>query len=67
LVALAVQVEQKFQVSPRTLLKAAYLLDRECMDEARRCLATMREAHPELAFLATGPWPVYSFVRQIAD
>nr|WP_256439716.1 GvpL/GvpF family gas vesicle protein [Candidatus Chloroploca mongolica] len=67
LAALAVQVEQKFLVSPRTLLKAAYLLDREGMDEARRCLATMREAHPELAFLATGPWPVYSFVRQLSD
>ncbi len=61
---LAVAVEQAILPTPRTLLKAAYLIERERLPEVRAWIERLNAAHPDLAIMATGPWPVYSFVRQ---
>jgi hypothetical protein len=46
---------------PRPQLKAAFLVRRERVPEARRRIAAIGAARPELSVLATGPWPAYSF------
>lgn len=48
---------------PRLLLKAAYLLPPERVAEMRERIGGLQRAYPELAFLATGPWPPYSFAE----
>lgn len=47
--------------SGRQLLKAAYLVRRERLEALREAINGQRAANPRLAFLATGPWPTYSF------
>jgi hypothetical protein len=47
--------------APRWLLKAAFLVRRERVPELRRRIAAIGAAHGELALMATGPWPAYSF------
>jgi hypothetical protein len=61
--ALAPLADGSTQSSPegRQLLKAAYLVRREGLEALRRGIDAQRAAHPGLAFLATGPWPAYSF------
>ncbi len=61
--ALAPLAEGATQSGPegRQLLKAAYLVRREGLEALRRGIDAQRAAHPGLAFLATGPWPAYSF------
>jgi hypothetical protein len=51
---------------PRPLLKAAYLVRRDYVPEVQRRIVALGAAYPDLALLATGPWPAYSFtdVRQ---
>lgn len=46
---------------PRPQLKAAFLVRRELVPEARRRIAELGATRPELSVLATGPWPAYSF------
>jgi Gas vesicle synthesis protein GvpL/GvpF len=43
------------------LLRCAYLVDRERIDEFSATVGRLQQAHPELALLLTGPWPPYSF------
>lgn len=45
----------------RQLLKAAYLVRCGELEALRRAIDGQRAANPGLAFLATGPWPAYSF------
>ena len=49
-------------VTPRLLLKAAYLVAREQMKNFRKEINNLSLAYPELRFLCTGPWPAYNFV-----
>jgi hypothetical protein len=49
-------------LTPRLLLTAAYLVDRDRQSAFRREVEALRQAHPDLDFLCTGPWPAYSFV-----
>jgi hypothetical protein len=61
---LADGIVEKVLPTPKLLLKAAYLVRREDVPEAKRRIEALRAAHPNLAILATGPWPAYSFVEE---
>jgi hypothetical protein len=43
------------------LLSAAYLIPRSEVDVFRARVEQLDDAHPELTFVCTGPWPPYSF------
>jgi hypothetical protein len=49
-------------ITPRTLLTAAYLVDREQVPSFHCRVDMLSSDHPSLHFLYTGPWPPYSFV-----
>ena len=63
LTPLADAVVQARSDRPQQLLKLAYLLPRERIAAMRERIASLQAAHPTLAFLATGPWPAYSFAE----
>jgi gas vesicle protein GvpL/GvpF len=44
------------------VLRGAYLVDRERVDDFARDVGRLQQDHPELRLLCTGPWPPYSFV-----
>ncbi len=58
----AVETTYHVLTTPRTLLTAAYLVDREQVPSFHRQVGTLSSDHPSLHFLFTGPWPPYSFV-----
>lgn len=60
----ALAAAQTIQVlpTPRTLLKAAYLVDRGSVESVRRHTERLAAAFPHLSILLTGPWPAYHFV-----
>ena len=43
------------------LLSVTHLVDRSRFDAYRARVAQVRDQQPQLRFLATGPWPPYSF------
>jgi Gas vesicle synthesis protein GvpL/GvpF len=45
------------------LLRAAYLVDRDAVDDFVALVGHLQHAHPELDVLCTGPWPPYSFAQ----
>lgn len=47
----------------KLLVTAAHLVPRESLDEYRTRLKNARLERPELHFLASGPWPPYSFAN----
>jgi hypothetical protein len=57
-------VESTYQVltTPRMLLTAAYLIDRDRVAAFRQAVKDLAMNSPDLRFLCTGPWPPYSFV-----
>jgi hypothetical protein len=44
-------------------LRAAYLVDRDAVDDFARLVRRVQRAHPGLDVLCTGPWPPYSFAE----
>lgn len=62
LARLAAQSTSQVLITPRLLLTAAYLVDREQLAAFRREVKVLIAAHPKLRFLCTGPWPPYNFV-----
>jgi hypothetical protein len=46
------------------LLRAAYLVDRNRVDEFVSLVARLQDANPALRLLCTGPWPPYSFAER---
>jgi len=62
LARLARESTQQVLITPRLLLTAAYLVERDRVVAFRREVEVLRTAHPALRFLCTGPWPPYSFV-----
>lgn len=58
---LADEETHELPAAPRPLLKAAYLVRSDRVGEVRRRIVQLGAAHPDLALLATGPWPAYSF------
>jgi hypothetical protein len=63
LTPLAEALVQDRAARPKQLLKVAYLLLPERVAEMRERIAAMQAAHPALVFVATGPWPAYSFTE----
>ena len=62
LTQLATQSTWQVLVTPRLLLTAAYLVERERVTSFQRKVEALSTIFPELHFLCTGPWPPYSFV-----
>jgi hypothetical protein len=62
LARLAVNSVQQMLVTPRLLLTAAYLVERDQVEVFRQAVAALSDAHPDLSLLCTGPWPPYNFV-----
>jgi hypothetical protein len=48
--------------TPRLAVRAAYLLDPGHVPAFQDAFAQLRQAHPDLRFLLSGPWPPYTFV-----
>ena len=48
------------------LLRAAYLVDRAAVDEFVAAVRRLQHERPRLALLCTGPWPPYSFAREVS-
>lgn len=59
---LAVEDTQQVLLTPRLLLTAAYLVDRDQVPAFRRQVNVLAAGYSAFRFLCTGPWPVYSFV-----
>jgi hypothetical protein len=65
LARLATQTTQQVLSTPRLLLTAAYLLDRERVADFRQEVESLSAAYRALGVLCTGPWPPYSFVSAV--
>ncbi len=63
LAALAADSVHQLLETPRLLLTAAYLLDREQVPGFQETIQALQRAYTNLHFLCTGPWPAYSFAR----
>jgi Gas vesicle synthesis protein GvpL/GvpF len=53
---------QRAADSPSEPLRAAYLVDRDRIEEFALLVARLQESRPDLRLLCTGPWPPYSFI-----
>jgi hypothetical protein len=62
LAQLATESTRQVLITPRLLLTAAYLVEREQVVAFRREVEALSTAYPALRFLCTGPWPAYNFV-----
>ncbi|MBI5956606.1 MAG: GvpL/GvpF family gas vesicle protein [Chloroflexi bacterium] len=62
LARLAAEDTRQVLITPRLLLTAAYLVDRDQVATFRQEVEALSAAYPALRFLCTGPWPPYSFV-----
>lgn len=62
LAGLAAENTQRVLATPRLLLTAAYLVDRDRIDTFQNKVRALSTAHPQLRLLCTGPWPPYHFV-----
>ena len=62
LAQLAAESTRQVLVTPRLLLTAAYLVERDQVTAFQREVGGLSGAYPALRLLCTGPWPPYSFV-----
>jgi hypothetical protein len=53
---------QRAADSPSEPLRAAYLVDRNRIEQFALEVAGLQESRPDLRLLCTGPWPPYSFI-----
>lgn len=60
---LVIQWQARVLLTERLLLSAAYLVERKLVDAFQTQVALLEQTYPDLAFLTTGPWPAYHFVR----
>jgi Gas vesicle synthesis protein GvpL/GvpF len=61
LAAEAVDARRQVLVTPRLLLSAAYLVDRERVDALLEASDDAARRHPEVELLCIGPWPPHTF------
>ena len=59
---LAAESTRQVLITPRLLLTAAYLVERDQVAAFRQKVEALSAAYPKLRFLCTGPWPAYNFV-----
>ncbi|MBM4466389.1 MAG: GvpL/GvpF family gas vesicle protein [Chloroflexi bacterium] len=62
LARLAAESTRQVLITPRLLLTAAYLVERDQVAAFRREVEALGATYPALRFLCTGPWPAYNFV-----
>lgn len=53
--------QYRVDTAPGLAIRAAFLVDRGALAQARTALSACRSLYPALRFLITGPWPPYSF------
>jgi hypothetical protein len=58
----AIESSMPAAVTGQLLLRGAYLIDREKVDDFRKHVRKVSTAHPALHLFITGPWPPYHFV-----
>ncbi len=60
----AATVEQRYRLLqlPRLAVRATYLVHPWQVKEAQQAVDELRQRHPDLRWLLSGPWPPYSFV-----
>jgi hypothetical protein len=61
LASLVRQQTERRLVTPRMLLMAAYLVERDRVEAIRERIRALGSQYPELRLLCTGPWPPYHF------
>ena len=59
---LAADSTRQVLITPRLLLTAAYLVERDQVATFRQKVEALSAAYPKLRLLCTGPWPAYNFV-----
>ncbi len=59
--ALIREEQVELSPTPKLIVAAAHLIERERMQPYRERLGEARKMRPELHFLVSGPWPPYSF------
>jgi hypothetical protein len=64
---LAVESTRQVLLTPRLLLTAAYLVERDQVAAFQQEVEALSAAYPALRFLCTGPWPAYNFVTVKRD
>jgi hypothetical protein len=64
LAQLATESTRQVLITPRLLLTAAYLMERDQVAAFRQEVEVLSAAYPALRFLCTGPWPPYNFVSR---
>jgi glycosyltransferase involved in cell wall biosynthesis len=57
----AAAARRRVLVTPRMLLSAAYLIERDGVDEFLAAVDAVAAEHPKVQLLCTGPWPAHSF------
>jgi len=62
LARLSAESTRQVLLTPRLLLTAAYLVERDHVVAFRQGVEALSAAYPTLRFLCTGPWPPYNFV-----
>ena len=62
LAALASDRVEEVLATPKLLLKAAYLVERDRIAAFQRAVGQQQASRPGMRFLCTGPWPAYHFV-----
>jgi hypothetical protein len=60
----AIEQRRTLLPTPRIPVRAACLVDRESIRAFQAAFEAVREQHPEVRLLLTGPWPPYSFVTR---
>jgi len=63
LVGLSAESVRHVLTTPRLLLTAAYLVERDSVATFREKVEAIGADRPELQFLCTGPWPPFNFVN----
>jgi hypothetical protein len=63
LVGLSAESVRRVLTTPRLLLTAAYLVERDSVATFREKVEAIGAGRPELRFLCTGPWPPFNFVN----
>ncbi|MBC8248956.1 MAG: GvpL/GvpF family gas vesicle protein [Anaerolineales bacterium] len=64
LARLAGESTRQVLITPRLLLTAAYLVERDRVATFRQEVEALSATYPALRFLCTGPWPTYNFVSR---
>lgn len=67
LAVLAAESVRETLPTPRTVLAAAYLVDRERIGPMRQKVGALARSFTDLRFLLTGPWPPYHFCAAASD